>query len=298
MSNAATIKSPSTGGKLRRIRTGELVKRSVLGFSGDDMATHAAALAYQVFFSLFPFVVFLLALLSFAGSPNFFNQLIGQAQVVLPAQTMGLVERVVGEIQGRAAGGLLSFGVIVALYTASAAMRAAMHAFDVAYGVEDRPFWKQYPLSIVYTVVFAALMISSVGLMLVGPQVAKGLAAHVGLGAVFVALWGWLHWPVAILLLTVVVALANYLFPNVRGPFRLVAPGAILSVLVWIAASLGFSYYMSSFGSGSYSAAYGSLGAIMVLLLYFFISAAVLLLGAELNATIYNQSIGKGEGDK
>ena len=290
MTEAGVARKPATTKRDGRPGLGQVVKRSVLGFSADDMATHAAALAYQVFFSLFPFAIFLLALLAFAGNPNFFNQLIGQAQVVLPVQAMGLVEKVIGEIQGRAAGGLLSFGVIVALYLASAAVRVAMHAFDIAYGVEDRPLWKQFPLSFVYTVFFAALMLAAAGLMLIGPRVVKGLAAHVGMGNLVVTLWGLLHWPVAILLLTVVVALANYLFPNVREPFRLILPGALLSVVVWISASLGFSYYMSSFGSGSYSATYGSLGAIMVLLFYFFISAAVLLLGAEVNATIYKRN--------
>ena len=161
-----------------------------------------------------------------------------------------------------------------------------MNALNAAYDVaEDRPAWKRYPLSIFYTIVLAIVIILAVGLMLVGPQVMEWLANQIGLGALFITLWAWLRLPVAILLLMVVVALAYYLFPNVDQPFRFITPGSVLAVIVWIAASFGFSFYVSNFVS--YSATYGSLGAVIVLLLYFFVSAAVLLFGAEVNAQIY-----------
>ncbi len=276
---------------LRRVKPGGVILNSVKNFIEDDMLTYAAALAYQVFFSLFPFVIFLLALLGFLRIPGFFDTLLNQAATVLPGQAMSLLERVVGEIQGRAAGGLLSFGIVFAVFVASAAVRAAMHAFNIAYDVErEQPIWWQFPFSILYTLLFAVLVIVAVALMVLGPRAAEWLADLVGLGEVFVALWTYLRWPVAALLLIVMVALINYLFPNVNQRFRLITPGAVLSVGVWIAASLGFSLYMSTLGEGSYSATYGSIGAIIVLLLYLYISAAVLLLGAEVNAEIYRQA--------
>ncbi len=250
------------------------------------MTSYAAALSFWVFFSLFPFILFLVVLLGFLRIPGFFDWLVDQARTVMPEQAAGLVEQIVGRMRDRASGGLLSFVVVVALWSASAAVRMAMHALNLAYDVEEsRPAWKRYPLSIVYTMLLAAAVIVAVGLMLVGPRVTEWFAAQVGPGPLFVALWAWLRFPVAILLLMVVVALVYYLFPNVDQPFRFITPGSVLAVIVWIAASFGFSFYVSNFAS--YSATYGSLGAVIVLLLYFFVSAAVLLFGAEVNAQVY-----------
>lgn len=268
---------------------GELAKRlinAIRGFIEDDMVTYAAALAYQAFFSLFPFVIFLLALLGLLNIPGFFDRLLDQARAVLPEQAMGVVEQVIGQIRGQSSGELLSLGIIIALWVASSGVRMLMNALNVAYDVdEERPIWKRFPLSIFYTIVLAIVIIVAVGLMLVGPQVVEWLAEQIGLGALFVTLWAWLRLPVAILLLMVVVALGYYLLPNTDQRFRFITPGAVLAVIGWIAASLGFSFYVSNFAS--YSATYGSLGAVIVLLLYFFVSAAVLLFGAEVNAQIY-----------
>lgn len=283
---------PSAGP--RKPRFSQLIKRlfsrrlfRALGdFIEDDMATYAAALSYQVFFSLFPFIIFLVALLGFLQIPDFFNWLMNQARTVLPGQAAGVVEQAVGQIRDQASGSLLSFAIVVALWSASAAVRMTMNALNIAYDIEEeRPVWKTYPLSIIYTVLLAVTIIVVVGLLLVGPQIAEWLAQQIGIGSVFVALWNWLRIPVAILLLMVIVALVYYLLPNIDQPFRFITPGSILAVLVWIAASFGFSYYVKNFAN--YSATYGSLGAIIVLLFYFFISAAVLLFGAEVNAQIY-----------
>lgn len=285
----------------RKVRLGELGKRlgkPIRKFVEDDMSSYAAALSFWVFFSLFPFILFLVTLLSFLRIPDFFDWLVDQARTVMPEQATGQVEQIVGQIRAGASGGLLSFVVVVALWSASAAVRMAMYALNLAYNVEEaRPAWKRYPLSIVYTVLLAAMVIVAVGLMLVGPQVMEWFAAQVGLGPLFVMLWAWLHFPVALLLLMIFVALVYYMFPNVDQPFRFITPGAILAVIVWLAASLGFSFYVSNFAG--YAAIYGGVGAIVVLLLYIFISVAVLLFGAEVNAEIYQQfADGEDGGEK
>jgi membrane protein len=180
----------------------------------------------------------------------------------------------------------MSLGIVIALWSASAAIRMTTNALNNAYEVEEeRPVWKTYPLSIFYTVLLAAMIVAAVTLMLIGPQVAEWLAQQVGLGSVFVALWSWLRIPVAVVLLMIIVALIYYQLPNIEPPFRFITPGSVLAVIVWIAASFGFSYYVKGFAS--YSATYGSLGGVIVLLIYLFISAAVLLFGAEVNAQIY-----------
>jgi membrane protein len=265
----------------------QVAKRSVQEFSADDMITYAAALSYHVFFSLFPFVIFLLALLGVLNFTSLFDWLIKQSQTVLPGQASGLVKNIVSQIRGQAASGLLSFGAILALWSASAAVRAAMHALNVAYDTEDRAVWKKYPLSILYTLVLAVLVIAAVGLIVLGSTVAQWFGQLVGLGSLFVTMWTWLRIPVAVVLMMLILALVYYLFPKTDQPFRFITPGAIIAVIVWVAASLGFSWYVKNFAS--YSATYGAVAAVIVLLLYFFISAAIMLFGAEINAEVYQQ---------
>jgi membrane protein len=274
-----------------------LLKEAIKDFLDDDMTTYASALSYQIFFSIFPFIIFLVALLGFLQLTSFFDWLRNQAQIVLPAQVMPQFNEVINGLQDQKPG-LLSFGVVVALWTASAAIRATMNALNVAYDVkEGRPAWKLYPLSILYTLGLAALATLAAVFMVVGPQAIQWVAHYIGLEQLFVTLWAWLRWPVALLLLTLIVAIVYYVAPDVEQDFRFITPGAALAVVVWVAASVAFNYYVSNFGD--YDATYGSIGTIIVLLLYFFISAAVMLFGAELNAVIEHHSAeGKNPGDK
>jgi membrane protein len=128
-----------------------------------------------------------------------------------------------------------------------------------------------------------------------GSTVAQWFGQLVGLGSLFVTLWTWLRIPAAIVLMTLVLALIYYLFPKTNQPFRLITPGAIIAVIVWVAASLGFSFYVKNFAN--YSATYGAIAAVIVLLLYFIISAAIMLFGAEINAEVYHQITDGGEGE-
>ena len=219
---------------------------------------------------------------------SFFDWLIKQSQTVLPGQASGLMKNIVGQIRGNAAGGALSLGAVLALWSASAAVRMAMHALNIAYKVEDRAVWKKFPLSLIYTALLAVLLITAAALMLIGPQLATWVAQQVGMGSVFATVWTWARIPVAVVLLMLVAALVYYLFPNTDQRFRFVTPGAVLAVIVWVLASLGFSWYVSNFAS--YNATYGSVAAVIVLLFYFFISAAILLLGAELNSAVYREA--------
>ena len=277
-----------SGSTARKSGIFEVVKRSVKEFSADDMLTYAAAVSYQVFFSLFPFVIFLLALLGVLNLSSFFDTLLQQSQTVLPQSAFGLVESIVGQVRNQSGGGILSFGAVIALYSASSAVRMVMHALNVAYDIEEeRPAWKKFPLSLLYTLLLAVLLIAAVGLFVLGSSVARWFSDLVGFGTLFVTLWTWLRIPMAVLVMALILALIYYLFPNTKQPFRLITPGALIAIIVWIAASLGFSFYVSNFGS--YSATYGALAAVIVLLFYFYISAAVLLFGAEVNAEIYRE---------
>lgn len=281
----------------RGIGATTLLKKTFKEFSSDDMSTYASALAYRALFSLFPFLLFLLALLGFLNLSDFFDWIRQQAALALPPMAMEQVNPVIDQLQ-RQQGGLLSFGILAALWTASVGFRSLMNAMNRAYDVrEGRPTWKLMLLSVLYTVGSAVLLLACAMLMVLGPQVMGWLADLVGLRDVVVVLWAWLRWPVVIFLMMLLVAVLYYVTPDVEQKFRFITPGSVLAVVVWVAASLAFGIYVQNFAD--YNATYGSIGAIIVLLLYFYISAAVLLLGAELNAVIEHHSVdGKDKGDK
>lgn len=282
---------------LRGVSAWTLVRRTLTDFVDDELPTYASALAFQLFFSLFPFLLFLIALIGVLDAQPFFDWLHQQAELVLPREALGLVDPVIAQLQTQQAG-LFSVGILLALWTSSAAVRSTMAAMNRAYGVEDgRPAWKLVPLSVLYTVAIAAALLLAAALMVLGPQAMNWLAQQVGLESAVVTLWAWLRWPLAVLMLTAVIAAVYYLAPDVEQEFRFITPGSVLAVLVWIAASLGFGFYAQNFAD--YNATYGSIGAIIVFLLYLYISSAVLLLGAELNAVIEHlASEGKEEGQK
>lgn len=283
--------------ELKGIRMSTVVKRTVVDFVNDDLSVYAAALAFQMFFSLFPFLLFMVALIGVLDLQPFLDWLRQQAALMLPHEAMELIDSVIEQLQEQKVG-LFSLGILVALWTSSAAVRLIMEATNKAYGVtEARPLWKRFPLSLIYTVAAAAMLLLAAGFMVVGPQWMSWLAQYFGIEYLVVLLWAWLRWPIVVFLLMSTVAAVYYVAPNVEQEFRFITPGSVLAVLVWISASLGFGYYAQNFAT--YDAMYGSIGAIIIFLLYLYLSAAVLLLGAELNAVIEHLSReGKEPGEK
>ena len=257
---------------------------SAASFSRHDMSTYAAALAYRLLFSLFPFLVFLTTLLGFLRMPELFDWLREQAAFLLPEQAMDLVNTVVTELQ-TPQGGLMSLAIALAIWSASAGVLGTMNALNVVFEVKERrAAWKRVIVSLVYTLALALMLIIAATMMITGPGLLSWLAHYVKLDTFFVMLWTWLRWPIVLLLLILVVSMVYYAGPNLRQPFRLITPGAVIAVAAWVAASFAFAYYVQNFAS--YNKTYGSMGAVIVLLLYFFLSAAVMLFGAEVNAVL------------
>lgn len=166
---------------LNGLPLGKVLVRTVKEFVDDEMSTYASALAYQMLFSLFPFILFLIALIGFLHLPDFFSWLRLQTELVLPPQALEQVNPVIDQLQ-QSKGGLVSFGIVVALWTASAGVRLMMSAMNAAYDVvEARPIWKRFPLSIFYTIGIAGMLLAAAALMVLGPQVMGWLAGQVGL---------------------------------------------------------------------------------------------------------------------
>ena len=268
----------------RSVSPWRVARLAIAGFTAHDMPTYAAALAYRVLFSLFPFIIFLTTLLGFLGLPGFFTWMQGQAAYLLPEQAMEQVNAVMAELQAPR-GGLMSVAIALALWSASTAVLGTMYALNVVYEVKERrAAWKRILVSILYTLGLALMLVIAAATMIAGPEFLTWLTRYVGLDALFISVWAWVRWPIAAFLLLLVVAIVYYAAPNVKQPFRLITPGSVIAVSAWIAASIGFGIYVQSFAS--YNKTYGSMGAVIVLLMYFFLSAAVMLFGAEVDATI------------
>jgi membrane protein len=285
-----------------RIGIVELGKRSIVSFFFEHpMATYSAALAYRGLFGLFPFLLILVVLVGALGFTDYLNTAMDQASTQtyqqVPQQLEPVVEPAREQVQPllemleraekRAGGDLLIFGVAVALWSVSAVARTLTEAFNVAYEVaETRNQWKQLALSLAFGPILAVVVLVSVALMLVGPQLVGAVAELVGLDELFVGLWGWLRFPAALFMLAMVLSVVYRFGPNARQRFRSVVPGAALCVVLWAISSVVFSFYLATFAN--YGLTYGSLGAAVGLLFYLYLCASVVLFGAELNAAIYH----------
>jgi membrane protein len=294
--------------EIRRLSIVEVSQRSIRNFVGHSMPTYASALAYQGLFALFPFVIFLGLLLVVLQVDGFFDRLFEQARSQPPQQVPGsletvveqarsslpeealapVAERLVRQGQEVAESNLLPFGIVFfAIWSASGVAWTLLEALNVVHGVEEtRPLWKRFAFSVVFAPAIGVMVIVGAGLLLIGPQLAEWLAGRIGLDEAFVILWWWwLRIPVALFLLMLAVSVIYRFVPNTNRRFRFVAPGAVVAVVAWALALLGFSFYLSNFAD--YGAVYGSLGAAVALLVYLYISAATLLLGAEVNEAVY-----------
>lgn len=288
--------------ELRRIGVVELGERSVRGFFRHRMTTYAAALAYRALFALFPFTLLVVLLLGVLELDGIFDQLVEQSRSgsdrrvpgpLEPAVEEGgqrtlPLEEIIEQARKQAGSGLLSFGVIASLYSIYVTMRTLAEAVNAAYEVvETRPGWKRSLLVGVFGPAIALLLITATVLMLVGPEIVAWIAGLVGLDTVFVSLWAWLRLPAAFLLLALILSFVYRFAPDADQPYRFVTPGATIAVVAWVIVSLGFSLYLAYFAD--YGATYGSLGAAIGLLFYLYLSASVVLFGAEVNAAIHHR---------
>jgi membrane protein len=283
--------------KLMTISIFRFAERVVRNFFDHRMATYAAALAYRGLFALFPFMLIFVVLLGVFGHPDAFGRLVDeikmQSSEQVPQQLEPVVEQGREQIQPlegmarraqrEADGELILIGVGVALWSVSALASTLADAFNTAYGVtESRPWWKAQALSLVSGPLVALAVIVAVVLMLTGSRVAEGVAGAFGLRELFVLLWGWLRYPVALVLLWAALSVVYRYSPAVTQTWGSVIWGAALAVAAWAVTSVGFSIYLATFAD--YGVTYGSIGAAVGLLLYLDLTASIVLAGAEFNA--------------
>jgi membrane protein len=268
---------------------GELLKRTARETNEDDALGLAAQLAYYFFLALFPAVLFLLALASFFPLTNFIDDATRALRPIAPPDVMRFFEEQLRRLSNADSGGILTVGILGAVWSSSAAVVAIIGSLNRAYDIEEgRPWWKVRLTAIGLTIALAFFLLVSFTLVVAGPAIAERLAASFGFGAVFE--WGWkiLQWPLAFALVSTALGLVYYFAPDAEQDWVWITPGAVIATALWIVVSLVFKVYVANFAD--YNAMYGAVGGVIVLLLWFYISGLAILVGAELNAEIEHAS--------
>jgi membrane protein len=270
------------------VRRGDL-KTALVRTHADVLQKHtlqmAAALSYYFVLSLFPALIFLSAAVAYLPVPDLFNQTLAVMGRLLPADTMGLVRRVLADVISPNRGAFLSFGILGSLWAASGGFAATIEALDIAYEVdEDRPFWKTRPLAVALAFITGVLMLVAISVMIVGPRFGQWLAGRVHLSALFVRLWPFIHWTIAVAFAILAVEALYFLAPNIKQRFRATLPGAVLAVGCWIGLSYLLGIYFRHFGT--FNKTYGTLGAAIALMVWLYWAGFAMLAGAELNTEL------------
>ncbi len=254
-----------------------------------DIFGRAAQLSYYFLLALFPLLLFLVTLLGYfaeAGS-QLRNQLLSYLATVMPDAAITLVRTTLDEISQARGGGKLSLGILAALWAASNGMGAISDTLNVAYAVkEDRPWWKVRLVAIFLTITVSLFIIIALAIVFFGGTLGEQFAGHFGFGAAFTTVWKVLQWPIALLFLLTMFDLIYYFAPNFRrAKLRLCSPGAATAVVLWLLVSFSFKLYLHFFNS--YSVTYGSLGALIVLMLWFYFTGLAILIGGEINSELH-----------
>ena len=270
-------------------RVATVVKRTLIAFYDDQMTHHAAALTYYSLMSLFPALLIGLSLLGLIGQyPETYDSIIEYLREVTPDSTLGTIDAALREaLQNKSqAATALIVSVALAFYGTTGVLEAARRALNVIFDVEGgRSFLQRKAVDIGSSIVLGLLVLSTLILIFVGGNLADDLLGAVGLGDTASDVWRFVRWPMAFALALLAFSWVYYVTPDVKPrSFRWVTPGALMGVLLWIAASLAFSAYVSNFGG--ISATYGSFAAAIVLIIWLWLTNVAMLFGAELNAEI------------
>ncbi len=284
---ASETRAPDSPTDLSKRTWTDTLKRTVQEFKDDDLTLLAAALTYYGVLSLFPALLVLLALLGLAGTDTI-DTLLKNLGALTPTATRDLITNAVRDLQGAnsSAGFALILGLAGALWSASGYVGGYMKAANVIYEVEEgRKFWKLKPLQILVTLVIMILTAIIVLAVVVTGPVAQRVGDIIGAGDTAVTVFNIVKWPVIALIVSQIFAFLYWVGPNVKQPgYKWVSPGGFLAVGLWIIASGLFAFYVANFGS--YSKTYGSMAAVIIFLVWLWITNLVMLLGAEFNAEV------------
>src|SRR3954468_7746695 len=273
-----------SAGLQRRIKgLGTAAWKTWQGVQKNHTLAIAAGLSYYFLLSLFPAMIFAAAVLGYLPLPNLFDQLLYGMGKVVPPDSMVVVRKTMEGVFVPNRAGLVSFGMLFTLWSTSGGFAAIIEGLNVAYDVpETRPIWKTRLLALELTFIVGVLMVIALAVLIVGPEFGSWVARHTGTSILFAWIWPHLRWFIAVGFTVLAIELLYFLAPNIKQRFWATLPGAIFAVGAWILASLGLGIYLREFPN--YNKTYGSLGAVIALMLWFYLSGIVLLVGAQFNA--------------
>ena len=271
----------------------------------DNLPAWAAALSYSWLFAIFPFVIFLLSLLPYLpdqAKATAREQLAGWVQRAIPGDGGDLLVDRTRNLLDRPNTGLLSlFGLVLTIFSASGGMNMTITALDKCYELDrGRPLYKQRPLAIGLTIIVATLVLAVLVLLPVGTLALKWIEKNPISYVSAPIIWTWqiLRYPLALMILLVVVEAIYYWGPSIKQRWVLLTPGGAFCIVVWLALGYGFRMYVELFGARSYNETYGAVGGVAILLLFFYMDALVLLVGAEINSEIDFETLGVPRGSR
>ncbi len=263
----------------------KLPGRVARGILRDNCDGHAAEIAFFFLFALFPCLLSLTTLLAYLPVPDLFLVLMKIMGRFIPGTVLFLVKDNLRTLVTVQQGKLLSFGILLALWTASNAVISVQTALNVAFDTEEQhPYWKVRAISVLLVVCFTFFIVVSLLLLIFGPLIGSWIASLAGLGNAFTIAWNIMRWPVTLCFMTAALSALYRYAPAIRLSWRETAPGAVSATGAWVAVTLVFSCYVNIFGS--YDKTYGSIGAVIALLVWMYASAFVILLGGEINARL------------
>lgn len=249
----------------------------------SDVTSLGAQLAFFFLLSLFPLLIFMVTLLPYLNLPE--DQIFQFLRNYAPADVYGLIEGTLTEVLQNKNGGLLSVGLLGTIWSASNGVNAIMKSLNKSYELEEtRPFFIVRGLSVVFTILIIGLFLIALLLPIFGEQIGVFLFAFLGLDEVFLLIWNSIRFTIPPLIIFVVLTALYWLVPNDKLYFKSVIPGGIFATVGWILVSLAFSFYVSNFAN--YTATYGSLGAIIVLMMWLYFSGTILMIGGQINAVM------------
>lgn len=272
---------------LRGIR--DALWRTVDGVSRKHTFQMAAAMAYYFVLALFPALILLSAVVAYLPINDLLNQVMNLFGGFVPADSMELVRGFVANVIVPNRGTLLSVGILGTLWSASGGFASAIEALNIAYEIEEgRPFWVTRPLAIALTILIGVLMLVAFAVMVVGPEFGQKLAEHFRLSWLFAEAWPYIHWTVSFGFTVLAVEFLYFIAPNAKQRFWSTLPGAVLSVLCWVGLSYVLGVYFRSFAH--FNKTYGTLGAVIALMVWLYWNGFIMLLGAELNCELAKET--------
>lgn len=274
----------------------ELGRRVLRRVQKGDIFTRAAALSYYFLLALFPLLLFLITMLGyFTGTGVLLRaRLLNYLGTVAPHSALVLIQATIDEVAANRGGAKLSLGLLGSVWFASNGVAAVCDTLNTAYGVrESRAWWRVRLLAVGLTLALAVLIIAALAVVLYGGEIGETLAERVGEASPFTVAWTIAQWPIVLASVLLAFALIYYFAPDVRDQrWYWITPGSLVGVGIWLLVSFGFRAYLHFFDT--YSVTYGSLGAVISLMLWFYLSGAAILVGGQVNAEIENAAAEAG----